>query len=474
MMRRLFTLCALAAIAATPSPTPLAAQRAGPAVTPDWNTLGDQAAHMLADYIKINTTNPPGNELASARFLKGILDREGIEAQILDTVELGTGRANLYARFRGTGKKKAIILLHHMDVVPATPSFWKIPPFSGEIRDGYVWGRGAIDMKSFGVVDLLAMVALKRAHVPLDRDIIFIANADEELGSTGATVFTKRHADLISDAEYLVTEGGQNDVVNGKLIYYGVGVAEKRTFWQGLTVTGIPSHGSRPTPDNPVPKLVAALDRIAHYETPIHPTPGVDKFFKDISVLYEEPQRGWLSNVSGAMSDSAARKWILSNVAWNAYLRNTISLTGLRGSNKTNVIPPEAYAELDIRLLPDADTAQFSAELNRVANDTAVHIRTIFGPKAPLEVPTSTDFFRAIERASHDRDPKAPVTTPMFTAATDRPLYRALGIATYGLDPFRIENTLYQEGMHGNNERISVENLAFGIHYMYDILRYAQ
>ena len=467
-MRRFVTLAILASAVAIP----LAAQRAAQA--PNWDALGDQAARMLADYIRINTTNPPGNELASARFLKSILDKEGIESQILDTTELGAGRANLYARLRGTGKKKAVILLHHMDVVPATPSFWKTPPFSGEIRDGYVWGRGAIDMKSYGVVDLLAMIALKRAHAPLDRDIIFIANADEELGSTGATVFTKRHADLIGDAEYLVTEGGENEVVDGKLLYYGVGVAEKRTFWQSLTVIGIPSHGSRPTPDNPVPKLVAALDKIAHFETPIHATPGVDKFFKDISTMYPEPQRGWLVDVSKAMTDSAARKWILSDVAWNAYLRNTISLTGLRGSNKTNVIPPEAYAELDIRLLPDADTAQFAADLNRVVNDTTVHIRTIFPPKTPLEVPTNTDFFRAIERASHDRDPKALVTTPMFTAATDRPLYRALGIATYGLDPFKIERAQYQEGMHGNNERISLENLKFGVHYMYDILLYAQ
>ena len=429
---------------------------------------------MLSSYIQVNTTNPPGNELAAARFLKTILDREGIEAQILDTVELGPGRANLYARMRGNGKKKAIILLSHMDVVPAVPSFWKVPPFSGEIRDGYVWGRGAIDMKSYAIVDLLAMVQLKRSGVPLDRDIIFIGNGDEELGSTGATVFTKRHADLIRDAEYLVTEGGVNEVVNGKLLYYGVGVAEKRTFWQSLTVVGVPSHASRPTPDNPVPKLIGALDRIAHYETPIHATPGVDKYFRDISVNYPEPQKAWLADVMGAMSNPAARKWILANVAWNAYLRNTISLTVVRGSNKTNVIPPEAYAELDIRLLPDVDTAQFASELRQVIKDTSVHMRTIFGPKTPLEVPVNTDFYRAIERASHDRDPGALVTTPMFTAASDRPLYRALGIDTYGLDPFKMEHALYQEGMHGNNERISIENLQFGVHYMYDILRYAQ
>ncbi|MDQ6738673.1 MAG: M20/M25/M40 family metallo-hydrolase [Gemmatimonadota bacterium] len=467
-MRSRLVLTAIFSLAATP----LLAQTPAPA--PDWNALGEQAAHMLAGYIQVNTTNPPGNELAGARYLKNILDREGIEAQILDTTELGPGRANLYARMRGNGKKKAIILLSHMDVVPAVPSFWKVPPFSGEIRDGYVWGRGAIDMKSYAIVNLLAMVQLKRSGIPLDRDIIFIGNADEELGSTGATVFTRRHADLIRDAEYLVTEGGVNEVVNGKLLYYGVGVAEKRTFWQSLTVIGVPSHASRPTPDNPVPKLVGALDRIAHYETPIHATPGVDKYFRDISVNYPEPQKSWLAHVMGAMANPEARKWILSNVAWNAYLRNTISITALRGSSKTNVIPPEAYAELDIRLLPDADTAQFANELRQVINDTSVHMKTIFGPKTPLEVPVNTDFFRAMERASHDRDPHALVTTPMFTAASDRPLYRALGIDTYGLDPFKMEHALYQEGMHGNNERISIENLAFGVHYVYDILRYAQ
>jgi acetylornithine deacetylase/succinyl-diaminopimelate desuccinylase-like protein len=329
-------------------------------------------------------------------------------------------------------------------------------------------------MKSYGVVQLLAMVAIKRAHVPLDRDIIFIANADEELNSTGADVFTERHRDLIADAEYLVTEGGRNEVVDGRLRYYGVGVAEKRSFWQDITVAGIPSHASRPTPDNPVPKLIAALDRIAHFETPIHLTPGVDRFFRDISTLYAEPQRTWLSNVAAAMSNPAARKWILSNVEWNAYLRNTISITGLHGSNKTNVIPAEASAELDVRLLPDADTAVFSAALNRAADDTAVHIMRMSDAGPPLEVPSNTDFFHAIERASHDRDPGALVTTPMFTAATDRPAYRALGIATYGLDPFKIERADYQQGMHGNNERISLDNLTFGVHYMYDVLRYAQ
>jgi acetylornithine deacetylase/succinyl-diaminopimelate desuccinylase-like protein len=457
------------------APSLLSAQRAPQPVRPvDWNALRDETARVLAEYLRIDTTNPPGNEIAGARFLKAILEKEGIEAQILDTTELGAGRANLYARFRGDGSKKAVALVHHMDVVPVDPRYWSVPPFSGLMKDGYVWGRGAYDMKGFGVVHLMALIALKRSGVPLTRDVVFIANADEELGSTGAKVFVERHPELLRDVEYLMTEGGENPVRAGTLEYYGIGVAEKRTFWQRLTVHGTPSHASRPTPQNPVPRLVAAVDRIAKYETPIHVTPGVDKYFRDISRNYQGEQRAWLSNVAAAVNDPRARAWILSDVYWNAILRSTISLTGLAGSNKTNVIPAEASAVLDIRLLPDEDPARFLETLKQIAGDTAVHFETLLPPKTPLENPVSTDLFRAIERAARERTPGAMVTTPMMTAATDRPTYRALGIVTYGFDPFRVAPEEVQRGMHGNDERLSVENVGFGVKYMYDVLRYVQ
>src|SRR5689334_25038413 len=162
-----------------------------------WDSLTAETVRTLSSYLQINTTNPPGNELTAARFLKGILDREGIEAQILDTAELGANRANLYARLRGNGSKKAIALVHHMDVVPATPSSWSVDPFAGVIKDGYIWGRGAIDMKSNGIAQLMAMIAFKRSGATLNRDIVFIGNADEELGSTGGLVFAQKHPDLL-------------------------------------------------------------------------------------------------------------------------------------------------------------------------------------------------------------------------------------------------------------------------------------
>lgn len=440
----------------------------------DWNATAGESQTILADYLRVNTTNPPGNELLAARFLKQILEREGIEAQILDTVELGPNRANLYARLRGNGTKRAIALVHHMDVVPATPASWSIDPFSGAIKDGYIWGRGAIDMKGTGVAQLMAMIALKRSGVPLTRDIVYIGNSDEELTSTGGLVFVKNHADLLKDVEYLITEGADNLINNGKVVYFAVGVAEKRTFWQRLTVNGVPSHGSRPTKQNPVPRLVAALYKISRYETPLHVTPGVEKFFRDIARTYPEPQRSWLSNVSAALNNPRAREWILSDVSWNAFLRNTISLTGLAGSNKTNVIPGVATGDIDVRLLPDQDAAAFLETLKGVVGDTAVHFTTLLQPKTPLESPIDTDLFHAIERAAHDREPGAFVTTPMETAATDRPTYRRLGITTYGFSPFLIPRPEIQRGMHGNDERLSVDNIGYGVHFFYDLLRYAQ
>src|SRR6185503_838205 len=209
-------------------------------------------------------------------------------------------------------------------------------------------------------------------------------------------------------------------------------------------------------------------------ETPLHATPGVRKFFKDISVTYQGDPRKWLANIDSAVKVPKAREWILSDVYWNAILRNTISLTGLQGSNKTNVIPAEASADIDIRLLPDTDPQQMMATLQGIVADTAVKWAGLLAPKTPLESPIDTELFHAIERAARERDPHAFVTTPMLTGATDRPVYRKLGLVTYGFDPFRVESTESQRGVHGNDERVSVENVGFGVRFLYDVLRYVQ
>jgi acetylornithine deacetylase/succinyl-diaminopimelate desuccinylase-like protein len=457
-------------------PAALAAQGRAPVPRQpiDWPALEREGVALLRDYLRVNTSNPPGNELEAARFLQAFLAKQGIEAQILDTTELGAGRANLYARVKGNGTKKAIALVHHLDVVPATASTWSAPPFSGALRDGFIYGRGALDMKAEGIAQLMAVVALKRGGVPLTRDLVIIANADEEWGSTGALTFADKHADLLRDVEFLFTEGGSNSVRNDTVRFRGVGVSEKRTFWQRLTVRGTPSHGSRPTKDNPVPRLIAALDRLARHETPLHVTAGVDRYFRDISRDYPGEQGRWLQNVSRALDDPRAREWILSNVYWNAIVRNTITITALQGSNKTNVIPPEASAEVDIRLLPDQDPDSVLATLTAVVADTAVKLTPLIVPKAPFESATNTDFFRAVERVSRERDPGAFVTSTMLTGATDRPMYRRLGMQVYGVDPFRTNDEERQRGVHGNDERIGVDNFVSGIRFLFDVLRYVQ
>lgn len=440
----------------------------------DWEALAKETEQRMAEYFRINTSNPPGNELATARWLKDVLAREGIEAQILDTAALGPGRANLYARLKGRGSSKALALVHHMDVVPASPSYWSVDPFSGTTRDGYLYGRGALDMKGTGIIHLMTMIAIKRSGLPLERDLVFIANADEELGSKGATIFTRDHADLLRDVEYVLTEGASNPSRNGALQYWGIGVGEKRTFWQRLTVNGIPGHGSRPTAGNPVPRLIAALNRLAFYETPLHLTPAVERYLVAQAPNFVGQYREWLENPRRALRDTAARAWLTSDIERNALLRNTISLTVLTGSNKTNVIPPVASAEVDIRLLPDQNADSVLAELTRVVGDTAVHWSPVATPASPLDNPIESELVAAITRAARERDAKVPVVPFTSTGGTDRPRYRALGIVTYGFSPFVVDVEDARRGVHGNDERIATAQIPAGLRFMYDVVRYAQ
>jgi acetylornithine deacetylase/succinyl-diaminopimelate desuccinylase-like protein len=466
--RALVRLLALGTLA----PVLVGAQPAGRAI--DWDALARETEQRMAEYFRINTSNPPGNELATARWLKDVLAREGIEAQILDTATLGPGRANLYARIKGKGTGKAIALVHHMDVVPASPQYWSVDPFSGSTKDGYLYGRGALDMKGTGIIHLMTFIAAKRTGLPLERDLVFIANADEELGSTGASVFARDHKALLADVEYVLTEGAGNPSRNGALQYWGVGVGEKRTFWQRLTVNGTPGHGSRPTPGNPVPRLVAALNRLAMYETPLHLTPAVERYLKAQAVNYIGQYRQWLENPRAALTDTAARAWLVSDLERNALLRNTISLTVLTASNKTNVIPPVATAEIDVRLLPDQNADSVLAELTRVVADTAVHFSPVSRPASPLDNPIDTDLVAAITRAARERDATVPVVPLTSTGGTDRPHYRALGIVTYGFSPFVVDVEDSRRGVHGNDERIATEQIPKGLRFMYDVVRYAQ
>jgi len=435
----------------------------------EWKALGDEATGLLSQYLRINTTNPPGNEIAAAHWLADVLRRGGIESRIF---EPAPGKANLYARLSGDGSARPLILLNHMDVVVASPEYWTVDPFSGLIKDGYVWGRGALDMKGEAIAQLMTLLILKRTHVPLKRDIIFLATSDEEIGAgVGAAWIVEHQADLVRDAEFLLNEGGvTRGDVRGGVEFYGVGTTEKSPFWLDVTARGTAGHGSRPTPDNPVHRLIRALNRIADWRTPLTVTPTVERSFRDLATIERDSTaRRWLSDIRTALRDSVAVRAITADLTYNALLRNTLSITGLKGSDKTNVIPPVATAAIDVRLLPGQDPAAFLAELTRVVGDTAVTLRPQ-GPNWPAtESPIETEMFRAITAVAHTRHPNALVTTLMLPGFTDSHYFRRMGIASYGLGPFPLTQG-ESRGVHGNDERVRVDALRFGVRFYYDLV----
>ena len=449
------------------SPATLTAQTASydpaPGARLDYAALRDEAARKLSEYLRINTTNLPGNELAAARWLQQTLAREGIEGQILDTAALGPGRANFYARLPGTGGGKAIALVHHMDVVPAKAAEWRVDPFGGEIRGGAVWGRGALDMKGHGIIQLMAMIALKRAGVRLTRDLVFVGNADEEIGGLGSRVFVRDHPDLVRGIEYVLTESGDTRVENGRVRWFGVGVGEKLTWWKTITAHGTSSHASVPSGDNPVVRLVRVLDRIAGWKTPVRLTPAVERYFKAQAHDETGRHRTWLADPAAALRSKEGRAWLLSDPRRNALLRNTITPTVLTGSAKTNVIPQTASAELDIRLLPDEDTVAFRRELERVIGDSSITFESIGDMAPPFDAPIDTELFRAIERVAGRMLPGIPVATTTSTGASDKPYWSTAGPIAYGVTPWLVELEDTRRQAHGVDERLSLANLEWGV-----------
>jgi acetylornithine deacetylase/succinyl-diaminopimelate desuccinylase-like protein len=307
--------------------------------------------------------------------------------------------------------------------------------------------------------------------VPLARDLILVANADEETGSTGAEWFTQEKRALLRDAEFLLNEGGHNRLgPEGKTEYYGVGVTEKVPYWIRLTALGSAGHGSIPRPDNASARVARALGRVAAYQTPIRLTPPAERYFKDLATRETDPlRRRWLADPAAALKNAAALRWFTSNLYYNSILRNTISITVLRGSDKTNTIPQEAIAELDVRLLPGERPADFVAELRRVIADSAVEITPLRPERQATMSPLDGALMDAIREAVGAMEPGALMTTPMLAGFTDSYYYRTLGIGAYGVSPFRLSEE-ESRTVHGNDERVTVENLRFGVEFFYRIV----
>ncbi len=434
--------------------------------SPDFAAAAAEAVPILQDYLRIDTTNPPGRERAAADFLQRLFEREGIESRVYD---LGDGRANVLARLPGRGGRRPILLLNHMDVVPADAARWTVPPFAGEIRDGYVWGRGATDMKGTAICQLMTMLLLKRSGVALERDVLFLGTADEEEGGAdGVQAMVDRYRADLRDAEFVLTEGNTLSVENGKTVSWDVDVTEKSALWLRVVATGKAGHASIPEPDGAVARLIRGLSRILAWEPPVRLIPAVDAYFRQVSASATGDLRRALADPRQALRDPKLRAALLADPFRAACLRATISVTGLKGSDKVNVIPGEASATLDCRLLPGDDPQAFLTALAKAAGDPGLRFEPQGALARATESSIDTELFRAILRARDRFEPGVPVLTPPLTSSTDATLLRQVGMVVYGFEPFHLSED--DDRSHGDDERLSLVNLRFGLEVTYAVV----
>ncbi len=412
---------------------------------PDWKAVEAEAVRSLQAYIRINTSNPPGNVTKAADFLAGILQREGIPFK---RYESAPGRSIILARLKGSGPAKALLLMNHMDVVPADASRWQRDPFGGELADGKIWGRGSIDMKGLGVAQLYAFILLARQKVPLARDVLLMADPDEEVGGAmGAQWMRKNHYDEL-DPEYILDEGGVGSpdlFASGKLVF-GIAVAEKKIMWLKLRAEGVAGHGSQPHDQNPNDRLVRALTRLLAEPIPSTTFSVVDTMKSRVGPLAE-------------------------NKFNNAIQHSTISLTSLRSGvgepPKVNVIPSVAEATLDCRVLPGTNAEQWLAQIRKGLGDPAIEIEVINEGDDPVVTTQDSTFYRALEEAVKRRHPGAIVTPMIVPYGTDANGFRALGVKSYGFTPVVVPAAAIAS-MHGDAEFLPADALGPAIQIIYE------
>ena len=431
-----------------------------------WRAYQDQAVNLMQEYLRIDTSNPPGNELAAAEFFHKLFDQAGIPNSIYVSAP---GRGNIYAVLKGDGTLKPLVLLNHMDVVRADPQNWKVPPFSGAIVNGEIYGRGALDMKDEGLLQAMVMLVAAREHLPLKRDIIFLATADEEVGDTGSAWIIQNHPELVKGAEFLITEGGSNLITPGQGPTYGIGVGEKAPFWIRLVATGRGGHGSIPIPDSAPNRLASAMCRVVNWQTPIRLLPQVEQYFRAVAHLEKEPRASQFRNVRKALKNPAFLRWVTENPDLNYMLRDTVSLTVLKGSQQTNVIPDTASCDLDVRLLPGTDPQDFLAQLREVVADPRIEIQPISRYRIPNSSPADSTLFRVIEQVIHETRPGAKVLPRLNSGYTESQMYRELGIKCYGFNPIELTPEL-DDTEHAANERVPVEEIRRGVKVFYEVV----
>ena len=430
-------------------------------------TLEDEAVGWLQNFIRIDTINPPGNEYRAVDFYARIFEAEGIHYESAESAE---GRGNIWARLEG-GDEPGLILLQHTDVVPAEEEFWTIDPLSGEIRDGYILGRGTRDMKGLGIIQLATFLSLHRSGVVLNRDIIFLATADEEAGGYfGVGWLIENHPEIFEGARILLNEGGGGSRSEEGNVVFGVEVTQKVPVWLRLNAIDTPGHGSSPRTTSSVTRIVQALNILIENPFPPRVIGPVAEYFAQLSVDMDEEWGPAYSNINDAIGDSAfMQKLHEVRPGHNSLVRDTCSMTRLSGSSKINVIPPEAWAELDCRVLPDKPAEVFITELEAMIGDTGVEIETIMA-FTPAISETSTRLFAAIERVTQELHPGSRVLPSVSTGFTDSHFTRDLGIVSYGFNPL-ITNSGEHTGVHGNDEQVGEQAFRRAVNDYYAVVR---
>ncbi|NUQ65349.1 MAG: M20/M25/M40 family metallo-hydrolase [Pirellulales bacterium] len=431
---------------------------------PDWSQAREEAVQILSGMIKIDTSNPPGNETKVAQYLKAILDREVVPSEI---VEMEPGRGNLVARLRGNGKKRPILLMGHTDVVGVERDKWTVDPFGGIMKDGYVYGRGASDNKGNVAAYLQVLLLLHRRKVPLQRDVIFVAQAGEESASkAGIRCLVAQHWDKIA-CEFALDEGGVIFSRDGKVQYVGIAATEKVPRGIRLVARGKPGHGSVPRPDNAITHLAAAVAKVGTYQPPMRLNDTTRTFFARLATVSPPDEARLFEQLEDPVQTLAAQDKIRAmNLVFDSMMRTSISPTIIQGGFRSNVIPAEAEATLDVRALPDEDIPALVETLRKLIDDPAVEV---IGPSSGRSsVPPSSaasEMFLALEHAQAAVFPGAVTLPLLLTGATDMAPLRAKGVQAYGLGNLK---TIEDMGrVHGNDERASVDGLGKFIELVY-------
>lgn len=424
----------------------------------------DEALDVLRQLIRIDTTNPPGNEEAAAQCIESYLKKEGISSELFLAAP---GRANLLARIKGRKPGEPIILLSHTDVVPAQEKGWTEDPFGAAVKNGFVYGRGAVDMKAMLVAQLIAFVSLKREGITPERDILFLATCDEEVGGKLGVEFMLERVEELSDAAFVLSEGGCITEEQG-VLHAQVSVAEKKLCQFRIKARGTGGHGSMPHQDNANEKIVRAANRILAQPSPFKPNKIANKYLSGI--LKGQKICGFtFTTLADALRRRDFRRFIESHVIYNALLRNTVTLTILKGGEKVNVIPNESEASFDARILPDERHEPFLERIQKIAGKEVEVIP--IGPGESIPSSYDTHFFKAIRRIVKGHKGNIPVLPFLTTGATDLRHFRSLGITAYGFAPIRFSREELLT-MHSVDERISLEHFYEGVNATCEIVSY--